>query len=111
MAASLGDALDGQVDVVLNLVGLDEPRSTALAALVRPGGRIVSVTNEFETPIAERVVARNDSAHLVELVALVDSGTITVEVTERHGFSALTSLHRRSEAGGIRGKIIVQPTA
>lgn len=108
---SLGEALDGQVDVVLNLVGLDEARSAALAALVRPGGRIVSVTNEFDAPNAARVVARNDSAHLAELVALVDSGTIAVEVTERHGFSALASLHRRSEQGGIRGKIIVLPGA
>ncbi|MGY6653013.1 NADP-dependent oxidoreductase [Amycolatopsis sp. TRM77291] len=102
-------SLEGQVDVVLNLVGLDEPRSAALAALVRPGGRIVSVTNEFETPIAERVVARNDSAQLAELVALVDSGAITVEVAERHRLTELASLHRRSEAGDIRGKVVVLP--
>ncbi|WP_340681985.1 NADP-dependent oxidoreductase [Amycolatopsis coloradensis] len=108
---SLGNALDGQVDVVLNLVGLDEPRSAALASLVRPGGRIVSVTNEFKAPITTRVVARNDSAQLAELVTLVDSGTITVEITERHLLSALASLHRRSEAGGIRGKVVVLPVA
>ncbi|QXV57021.1 NADP-dependent oxidoreductase [Amycolatopsis sp. TNS106] len=109
--SSLGDALGGQVDVVLNLVGLDEPRSAALAALVRRDGRIVSVTNEIKAPIATRVVARNDSAQLAELVALVDSGTITVEVSERHPLSALPTLHRRSEAGGIRGKVVVLPVA
>ncbi|RSN19451.1 NADPH:quinone reductase [Streptomyces sp. WAC 05977] len=107
----LGDAIDGQVDVVLNLVGLDKRRSASLAALVWPGGRIVSVTNEFEAPIAERVVARNDSTHLAELVALVDSGTITVDVTERHRLTELASLHRRSEAGDIRGKVVILPVA
>lgn len=108
---SLGNALDGQVDVVLNLVGLDESRSAALASLVRPGGRIVSATNEIKAPNATRVVARNDPAQLAELVALVDSGAITVDVAERHALSALASLHGRSEAGGIRGKVIVLPVS
>lgn len=109
---SLGDALDSQVDVVLNLVGLDRQQATALVSLARPGGRIVSVTNEIKAPsstgvTAAHVVARNDTTQLAALVALVDSGAITVEVTEHHPVGELASLHRRSETGDIHGKIIV----
>lgn len=114
-ATSLSAALDSEVDVVMNLVGLDRQQATALAPLARSGGRIVSVTNEIEAPpstgvTTAHVVARNDSAQLDALVALVNSGAITVEVTERHPLEQLASLHRRSEMGDIHGKIIVLPT-
>lgn len=58
---------------------------------------------------ATHVLARNDPAQLAALVALVDSGAITVEVTERHPLGDLASLHRRSETGDLHGKIIVLP--
>ncbi|GAB3742059.1 NADP-dependent oxidoreductase [Amycolatopsis oliviviridis] len=115
-ATSLGDALDDQVDVLLNLVGLDQRQAAALVPLVRPGGRLVSVTNEIEAPPAggvttARVVVRNDPAQLAGLVALVDSGAMSVEVTESHSLHDLASLHRRSETGDIRGKVIVVPSS
>ncbi|MFK0249327.1 NADP-dependent oxidoreductase [Amycolatopsis azurea] len=114
-ATSLGDALDGQVDAVLNLVGLDQRQADALVPLVRPGGRVVSVTNEIDAPriggvTTTHVLARNDSAQLADLVAMVDSGAMTIDVAERHPLGELVSLHRRSEAGDIRGKVIVLPT-
>lgn len=108
-AAPLTDA--GQVDVVLNLVPLDRERSAALAALVRPGGRIVSATTVIEAPdgvSAAHVVARNDAADLAALVALVDRGVLTIDVAERHPLDALATLHRRSEAGEVRGKVVVR---
>ncbi|RZQ64482.1 NADP-dependent oxidoreductase [Amycolatopsis suaedae] len=110
---ALSTALGNQVDVV-NLVGLDPPQARALARLVRPGGRIVSATNEFEAPdgtgvTTAHVVARNDAAQLDALVGLVNDGVITVEVTERRLLGELADLHRRSEKGDIRGKVIVLP--
>jgi NADPH:quinone reductase-like Zn-dependent oxidoreductase len=111
---ALGDALDTPVDVVLNLVGLGREQATALATLARPGGRVVSVTNEIEAPpgtgvTTAKVVVRNDPAQLAALVALADSGAITIEPTEHHPLGELAALHRRAETGDIHGKIIVLP--
>jgi NADPH:quinone reductase-like Zn-dependent oxidoreductase len=111
---SLDAVIDGQVDVVLNLVPLNQAQAGGLSALVRPGGRIVSATNPIPAPVGvttTHVVARNDPADLAALVALVDRGVLTVDIAERHALDELATLHRRSEAGDIRGKIIVHPTA
>lgn len=107
-------APDIQSDVILNLVGLDRQQATILGTLARRGGRIVSAAAPIDAPAGSgvsttHVVARNDPAHLAVLVALVDSGTITVDVTERHPLENLPALHRRSERGDIHGKIIVYP--
>lgn len=109
---SLVDALDGRVDVVLNLVPLNQAQATAVAALARPGGRVVSATNVIEAPpgvTATHVVANNDPVHLAAMVALVDRGVVTVDISERRTLDDLAALHRRSEAGDIRGKIIIRP--
>ncbi|QFU88638.1 NADP-dependent oxidoreductase [Amycolatopsis sp. YIM 10] len=97
---TLEEALDGPVDVVLHLVGAPEHEAEAL---VRLGGRIVSVTNK----VGQHVLARNDSRDLAALVSLVDSRALTLDITERHPLAELAEIHRRSEKGDIRGKVIV----
>ncbi|MGC7100204.1 NADP-dependent oxidoreductase [Amycolatopsis lurida] len=99
-ATTLEEALDGPVDVVLHLVGAPEHEADAL---VRLGGRIVSVTNK----VGQHVLARNDSRDLAALVSLVDSGALTLDITERHPLADLAEIHRRSEKGDIRGKVLV----
>jgi NADPH:quinone reductase-like Zn-dependent oxidoreductase len=98
----LRDAVAGQVDVVLNLVHVSEEQAAELIAMA---GRVVSAAN----PIEAHVVARNDPADLAALVALVDRGVLTVDVSERHTLDDLATLHRRSEAGDLRGKVVVRP--
>lgn len=44
-------------------------------------------------------------------VALVDRGVLTVDISERHTLDDLATLHRRSEAGDLRGKVIVRPAS
>jgi NADPH:quinone reductase-like Zn-dependent oxidoreductase len=100
----LSDAVSGQVDVLLNLVHVEQ--SAELAALA---GRIVSATNKIEAPRTAHVVVRNDPEHLAALVALVDRGVLTIDVSERHTLDDLADLHRRGEAGDLRGKVIVHP--
>ncbi|MDI5978828.1 zinc-binding dehydrogenase [Amycolatopsis magusensis] len=84
----------------------------ALVRLVRPGGRIVSVTNHVEVPHESRVAAahvlvRNDPRDLESLVALVDDGAIELAVTEHHALAELSGLHRRGENGEIRGRVVI----
>ncbi|MER5360248.1 zinc-binding dehydrogenase [Streptomyces sp. NPDC002785] len=113
-AMPVGAALDGPVDTLLNLVPLSSPDAAALAPLVRPGGRIVSIATPVEPAVdagvtAMHMVARNDVAHLAALVELVDAGVVTIDISESRQLAALADVHRLSEAGRTRGKVIIIP--
>lgn len=88
--------LPQDADVVLHLVGTSE---------VPAGGRIISVTADVGT----HVVARYDREALAALVALVDSGELALDVTEVLALEEIGEVHRRSEAGDIRGKVVLVP--
>ena len=109
-------ALDGQVDVLLNLAPLDPAQFEADVAAVRDGGVVVSTTAFIATPgdesrgvRAATVFVRPNRDRLEQLVALVDAGDITVEVTRRVSLAELPALHAEAEAGRIAGKVIVLP--
>ena len=111
-ALPVAAALDRPVDTLLNLVVLSPHDAAALASVVRPGGRIVSVTVPFEPPAetgvtATHMVARNDVAHLAALVELVDTGKVTLDISASHPLTAIADVHRLSEAGRIRGKVVI----
>ncbi|WP_410170428.1 NADP-dependent oxidoreductase [Clavibacter nebraskensis] len=109
-------ALDGQVDVLLNLAPIEPEAFASLVAAVRDGGAVVSTTAFMATPDdaargvrAATVFVLPDRARLVELVALVDAGELTVEVTRRIPLAELPALHAEAEAGRIAGKVVVLP--
>jgi NADPH:quinone reductase-like Zn-dependent oxidoreductase len=111
---SPADAVREPVDAVLSLVPVDSEAGQSLASLVRPDGVIVSITGKIEIPAELNIrssgfSARNDPEILAELVRLVDSGELTVDVAERVPLSELAEVHRRSEAGDIRGKVVLIP--
>ncbi|MFH9727708.1 NADP-dependent oxidoreductase [Streptomyces sp. NPDC017254] len=114
-AGPVGAALDGgPVDILLNLVPLSPPDAAALAPLVRPGGRIVSIATPIEPAAgagvrATHMVARNDVAHLAALVELVDAAALGVDVSASRPLADLADVHRLGESGGIRGKVVVIP--
>ncbi|MEU8378837.1 NADP-dependent oxidoreductase [Streptosporangium sp. NPDC048865] len=107
----VAEALDEPVDVVLNIVAAG---AEALVPLVRPGGVVVSVTVPVETPAGSPVtathfVARNDTGHLADLVKLVDTGAVRLDVSQSRPLTDLADVHRAAEAGRNRGKIILTP--
>jgi NADPH:quinone reductase-like Zn-dependent oxidoreductase len=55
------------------------------------------------------VFVRSDAARLAELVGLVDSGDLHLEVTRRIPLAELPALHAEAAAGPIAGKVIVVP--
>ncbi|WIE64893.1 zinc-binding dehydrogenase [Curtobacterium sp. MCLR17_036] len=78
------------VDVLLNLAPIEPDEFAAAVALVRDGGVVVSTTAFMATPDdasrgvrAATVFVRPDRDRLRQLVALVDDGSLTVEVTRR----------------------------
>ncbi len=107
-------ALDQQVDVLLNLAPIEPERFRALVAAVRDGGAVVSTTAFMATPDDESrgvraatVFVLPDRERLAELVALVDAGQLTVEVTRRIPLAELPALHAEGAAGRIAGKVVV----
>jgi NADPH:quinone reductase-like Zn-dependent oxidoreductase len=109
-------ALDGQVDVLLNLAPIEPEAFASYVAAVRDGGAVVSTTAFMATPDdaargvrAATVFVRPDRERLAELVALVDDGALTVEVTRRIPLDELPALHAEAEAGRVAGKVIVLP--
>ncbi|MFE4960009.1 NADP-dependent oxidoreductase [Streptomyces sp. NPDC056653] len=113
-AGPVGASLDGLVDTLLNLVPLSPPDAAALAPLVRPGGRIVSIATPVESPAdagvtAMHMVARNDVAQLAALVELVEAGAVAIDISESRPLTDLADVHRLSEAGRTRGKVIIIP--
>jgi NADPH:quinone reductase-like Zn-dependent oxidoreductase len=107
-------ALDQQVDVLINLAPIDPDQFTALVALVRDGGTVVSTTAFMATPSdeardvsAETVFVLPNRDRLAELVSLVDDGSLQVEVTRRIPLSELPGLHAEAAAGRVSGKVIV----
>jgi NADPH:quinone reductase-like Zn-dependent oxidoreductase len=113
-ATPVAAALDRPVDALLNLIPLSPHDAAALASVVRPGGRIVSIATPVEPPAetgvtAMHMVARNDVAHLAALVELVDTGKVTLDISASHPLADVADVHRLSEAGRIRGKVLIIP--
>ncbi len=110
---SLAQALDGPVDVVINLAAITPQAAAELVPLVRPGGVIVSITVPVDGTAADvttrHLVARNNNGQLAEIVDLIDAGLLVVEVTETHPIADLALVHRKSETGRIHGKVTLTP--
>jgi len=114
--AEVLDAVSEPVDLLLNLAPIEPAEFTALVSLVRSGGVVVSTTAWMPAPDdAERnvrsavVYVRSDTERLAELVSLVDSGALHLEVTRRIPLVELQALHAEAAEGRITGKVIVIP--
>ncbi len=104
-------AVDEPVDVLLNLAPIEPEQFRALVAAVRDGGVVVSTTAFMATPDDESrgvraatVFVLPDRGRLAELVALVDAGQLTVEVTRRIRLEDLPALHAEGAAGRIAAR-------
>jgi len=107
------ESVTGSVDMLLNLAPITPDEFTDLVALVRDGGIVVSTTAWMPTPSDESrgvraagVYVKADAAELSQLVALVDSGELTVDIAERVPLSELPAIHARAAAGELRGKVV-----
>jgi NADPH:quinone reductase-like Zn-dependent oxidoreductase len=116
--ADIRTAVDGRVDVLLNLAPISPEAFADLVALVRDGGVVVSTTAWMPAPddaargVRSAVIfVRSDAAELAQLVALVDAGELTVDIAERVGLRDLPAVHERIAAGALRGKVVVVPEA
>lgn len=100
------------VDALLDLAGGDE--LDAWAGAVRDGGRVASVLVPLEPDrwaerslTARYVFVRPDAAQLAWLVELHGSGRLRIPVADTFPLAQAAEAHRRQEAGGARGKLIL----
>ncbi|MBF0815990.1 NADP-dependent oxidoreductase [Microbacterium paludicola] len=110
------DAVDGQVDVLLNLAPIEQAEFAALVDLVRDGGVVAATTAWMPTPGDEKrgvraagIYVRSDADQLSRLVSLVDGGELRVEVSRRVPLSQLPAIHAEAATGGLRGKVVAVP--
>jgi NADPH:quinone reductase-like Zn-dependent oxidoreductase len=112
------DAVTEPVDVLLNLAPISAEEFASLVALVRDGGIVVATTAWMTTPGDDTrgvrtagvfVEAKTDQ--LAQLVALVDSGELAVDVSRRVPLSELPAIHAQAAAGELHGKVVAVPDA
>lgn len=99
--------VDGALDAAL--VGI-----SALDA-VRDGGAFVAVSaGSAPTPLrgtrVHNVWIRSDAALLAQLSAFVDAGRLTPRVADVQPLGTVQAAHERLAAGGLRGRIVLQPS-
>jgi NADPH:quinone reductase-like Zn-dependent oxidoreductase len=101
------------VDLVLDLVaGPTQERSWAV---VKPGGRLVSVLGQVSEEKAKQhgargssFVARVDAGQLAKIGGLIDAGKVRVEVQKVFPFSEVARAQQTMEKEHTRGKIVLQ---
>ncbi len=103
-------ALPGGVDAVLDLVGGDALRDSPQA--LADGGRLVSIV-EAPTVLelgGAYVFVRPDAEQLASLSAMVDDGTLRIDVAETYPLDQVADAHRRLEEGHVHGKLVLDLT-
>jgi NADPH:quinone reductase-like Zn-dependent oxidoreductase len=102
----------GPFDAVLNFAPVSPADMTALAALVRDGGALVTTTTPGpqDDPRGVRSISmfvRPDAGHLAALVDRVNAGTLHVHVADTVPLDDLPTVHARNDAGTLTGKTVI----
>lgn len=101
----------GQADVVLDTIGGDVLARSA--AIVRPGGTLVSVCapppTDRQDIRALHFVREPSGAQLVELSRLVDTGQLRAQIGAVYPLADAREAFRAKSTQGIPGKVILQP--
>ncbi len=114
-ATLLTDAITEPVDVVLNLVRASDQDMARLVGLVAPGGVLVTTTSPAQDDPAHGVRAismfvRSDARDLAAIVARVDAGDLRIDISATYPLTDIALVHKQSDAGAIRGKVLLLPT-
>jgi len=105
------------VDLVLDLVGGDARARSWF--VIKKGGRLASALGLSEADsakateagvTAQMYVAKVSSAQLAEVGALIDAGTVKVEVQDVFAFKDVARAHDKLEKEHTRGKIVLDLT-
>jgi NADPH:quinone reductase-like Zn-dependent oxidoreductase len=110
LGAAVRAVVPGGVDAVVDAAVLGIAAHDAL----RGAGVFVALVAPFAPPPIRgtRVVVQEvwaDGARLTELAALVDARHLTLRVAQRLPLTEAATAHRLVEAGGLRGRVVLEP--
>jgi NADPH:quinone reductase-like Zn-dependent oxidoreductase len=115
---AVATAVTEPVDVLLNLARISAESLEGMVVLVRPGGVVVNTVPTIPTPADQErgvravgVFVRSDAEQLSRLAAMIDRDELRVAVAERVPLADLATVHSRSAAGALSGKVVVLPPA
>jgi NADPH:quinone reductase-like Zn-dependent oxidoreductase len=103
----------GPYDAVADAVAGD--LAQALIAHIRPGGRFATVVNQLpEVPEGsdislDHVIVANSASNLLHYTEALASGRVTLPASVRLPLDQAAEAHRRLEAGGVGGKLLLIP--
>jgi len=110
----IGDAVREPVDLVVNLVPGSPEDIIALLNVTKPGGVLISATSpggefpEYDVRV-EFINVRSDPADLTQIVKQVEAGTLHLDISDRRPLAETSIVHEQSEAGAIRGRVVLVP--
>ncbi len=103
----------GQADLVFDTIGGDV--LAASAALLRPGGTLISVKAAASLPTTRDgiktliFIQESSRAQLTELARLVNEGHLRPQVGAVYPLAQAVKAYSAKAAGGIPGRIVLQP--
>jgi NADPH:quinone reductase-like Zn-dependent oxidoreductase len=102
----------GQADLVFDTIGGDV--LAASAALLRPGGTLISVKAAASLPTRDGIktlifIQESSRAQLTELARLIDEGHLHPQVGAVYPLTQAAQAYSAKAAGGIPGRIVLQP--
>jgi len=107
------DEVAGQADLVLDTIGGDVLGRSP--ALLRPGGTLVTIKVGTPLPASRDdiktvvFIQESSRAQLAELARLVDEGQLLPQVGPVYPLAQAADGYRAKAAGGIGGRVILQP--
>ncbi len=107
------DDVAGQADLVFDTIGGEVLAGSA--ALLRPGGTLVTVKADSPLPTSRDdigtvvFIPESSRAQLTELARLVDEGVLRPQVGAVYPLAEAVTAYRAKAAGGIPGRIVLQP--
>ena len=106
----------GQVDLVLDLAGGEVQRRSV--EVIRPGGLLVSTIEVSEEAkaaakargvrVPDRWMATPNAEQLGEIADLIAAGEVKPTVSRTFPLDQVAAAHAALEAGGVRGKIVLE---
>lgn len=105
-------AVDGVFDLVINHVRLAPEDLERLSAYVADGGIAVSSAGAIPVDEARGTRSANvwvtpNGAHLADMVARLDAGSISLNITDRRALHELPAVHEAASSGRLSGKTVI----
>lgn len=103
-------------DLIVNASPAQPEQVNSWLRLLRQGGTLVSAWSPVDEAEARRlhvngklVYMHNSTQQLTDIARWIEDGVLRTKIDERAGLEQVAELHARSDAGKLRGKVLIVP--